>query len=376
MSAAKKVTVGAAILAVVYIAAAWLTRTHDQAFTEQGLLTADSRQLHGTVVTPHLETGLSREQNLLWCGSFQLAWNEACSAIGEPLRFDNQPAMADSLNKATFSKRDLDPKSYVAVAAFVRDDPHGQIAAQLAEKFQGQAAPQHLPSKDLAPRPQDLIAYSYLFKNLEFPTPFERIDQPITFDRERVMCFGIGEEYKTGHLEMLKQLVILDYKHEDDFVIELETNSTLDRVILAKIQPADNLAQTIERVLQRTSNSEPTVASLGDVLKIPKLNFDITCRYGELEGRHLLSANPTVAKDLLLLAALQNTRFQLDEQGVRLKSESHIVFGCGGPPPAPPTRHTMVFDKPFLLMLQMNGAETPYFALWVGNSELLIKVVA
>ena len=31
----------------------------------------------------------------------------------------------------------------------------------------------------------------------------------------------------------------------------------------------------------------------------------------------------------------------------------------------------MVFDKPFLIMLQRSDAKTPYFALWVGNADLL-----
>jgi hypothetical protein len=34
----------------------------------------------------------------------------------------------------------------------------------------------------------------------------------------------------------------------------------------------------------------------------------------------------------------------------------------------------MVFDKPYLLMLERDEADVPYFALWVGNPELLVKV--
>jgi hypothetical protein len=32
----------------------------------------------------------------------------------------------------------------------------------------------------------------------------------------------------------------------------------------------------------------------------------------------------------------------------------------------------MVFDKPFLIMLQIRDADAPYFALWVANPELLV----
>ena len=31
----------------------------------------------------------------------------------------------------------------------------------------------------------------------------------------------------------------------------------------------------------------------------------------------------------------------------------------------------LVFDKPFLILLQRGDAQQPYFALWVDNAELL-----
>ena len=34
----------------------------------------------------------------------------------------------------------------------------------------------------------------------------------------------------------------------------------------------------------------------------------------------------------------------------------------------------MIFDKPFLIMLQRSDAKMPYFALWVDNAELLVRV--
>jgi hypothetical protein len=107
------------------------------------------------------------------------------------------------------------------------------------------------------------------------------------------------------------------------------------------------------------------------VLKVPKLNFDITRRYEELLGARLSVKNPAVAKDLVIVSAAQNVRFQMDERGVKLKSESHISLGCSAEH-KPPRNRTMVFDKPFLLMLQRENAKTPYFALWVDNAELLV----
>jgi len=32
----------------------------------------------------------------------------------------------------------------------------------------------------------------------------------------------------------------------------------------------------------------------------------------------------------------------------------------------------MIFDTPFLVLMQRVDAQTPYFALWVDNPELLV----
>ena len=374
MKAVKRATRWLAMLGLLCAAAVWIFETHDDAFTEQGLLETNASELAETIVTPHLEAPIARGKNVLWCGTFQLAWNEACSLLGENLRFANEPAMAGILNKKSFTKQDIDAESYVAVAGFVRDDVFGQIAQQLQATFKGQATPRYVPPEGLTPRPQDIVVYSYLFKNLEFQVPFERLAKPVVFGTTEVPCFGIGEEYRHKHFEMLEQFLILDYQSEDEFVIEFKTKSERDRVILAKIAAEPTLEATIEAVQKRAANPEPTQPRSGDVLKVPKLNFDVTRRFTELEGKKLLHKNPGVASDLWVLSALQNIRYQFDEKGVRLRSEAHLSFSCSAAPPPPSTRHMMIFDKPFLIMLQRSRANVPYFALWVGSPELLVKV--
>jgi hypothetical protein len=57
-----------------------------------------------------------------------------------------------------------------------------------------------------------------------------------------------------------------------------------------------------------------------------------------------------------------------------LRSESHISLGCSKSAPPPLPQHVMVFDRPFLIMLQRSDADVPYFALWVENPEILAKL--
>jgi len=71
------------------------------------------------------------------------------------------------------------------------------------------------------------------------------------------------------------------------------------------------------------------------------------------------------------LSAVQNTRFEMNEKGVELKPEAHMAFGCGREAPRV-RQHRMIFDKPFLLLMERAGANLPHFALWVDNAELLV----
>jgi len=344
-----------------------LGRSHDDAFDKEGLLTATADQLKSTVITAHLEEPIKPGQSVLWCSTLQLAWNEACALIGEDIHLQKDPPLVAFLNKKTATKKDLDDASYVALAGFVRDRIYARIDAELKRKFKGEATPRYNKPMGAA-RPQDFVAYSYLFKNLEFPTPFQRLDAPLVFRGTRVACFGIeGDSPKHGPL--YRQLIVLDYKSSDDFVIELKTKSEGDRFILAKVAPASDLRGTIEAVQARVAKASPDPLPGGVVLKVPKLNFDFTREYRELYGQKLNVANPKVAKDIEILTAVQNIRCQLDEKGVRLRSESHVSFGCAIVPPPP---HRLIFDKPFLMLLQRADAKRPYFALWVETPEVLL----
>ena len=347
---------------------------HEDAFSREGLLTANATDLKATVVSGTLDVPMAPGTNVLWCGTFQLAWNEIGSLIGDDPRLPEPSLLVDGLNKKSFTKNDLDDASYVALAGLVGDGIHERIGRALRDKFGGQARPRFLPSKNLTPRPQDIVAYAYLFKNLEFPTPFERLDRPLVFGGKEVAAFGMGE-FKPGHWAMVPQVMILDYRNENDFVIELKTKSEWDRVILAKTAlgssgPGATLAAMVAEV-ERRASAKGEQASLGDSLTIPKFNFDLTRRYVELENHPLVSRNPNVAGDLFILSALQNTRFQMDEKGVKLRSESHISVGCAAEKRMQP-QHRLIFDRPFLIMLQRDGTASPYFALWVDNPELLV----
>ena len=336
------------------------------------IVKADVTDLARTYVTPHLEEAITGSDNLVWSSAFQLAWNELHTLIGEDIHFEKgDPSMVVSLNKMSATKDDIDEASYVAMAGFVEDAIINQIQQAMQQKFPG-SSPQLVPSQQ-GLRPEDMVAYACLFKQLMFSMPFERLDDPLYFGSQAVSAFGVGREDKPGHVNMLDQVSILDYSNSDDFVIELKTQATQDQVILAKIQPGSTLGETIQTVLARIAADTPEPMVAGDWLEIPRIDFDLARTYTELIGLKLQVQNPELAdKDFYVLQAKQDIRFVLNEEGVTLESEAAIVMGCGATGEPEPI-HIMVFDKPFLIMIKRTQADQPYFALWIANPELLAQ---
>ena len=140
-----------------------------------------------------------------------------------------------------------------------------------------------------------------------------------------------------------------DYRSEDDFIIELKTQSESDRMVLAKVQPEPTLAETIRSVCKRLDLAEARPMLKASSLSIPVLDFDILRRYQGLSPVGI---------------AAQQIRFRLDETGAVLKSEALAAEAA--------VFQHLIFDKPFLVMLQRVGAKNPCFALWVANVELLV----
>jgi hypothetical protein len=238
-------------------------------------------------------------------------------------------------------------------------------------KFNGAFKPRFIPHKKLTPRPQDFVVYACLYKNLSFPTPFERFDETLMFSGVRVSAFGTGP-FKASLEKVYPQILILDYRSEDDFVIELKTKSDGERLILGKLEPKSNLAETIRSVADRIKHGQAEKAATNDLLLVPRVKLDITREYSEIQELRLVPKGTNIAKDLVLRSAVQNTAFEMSEKGVELRSEAHMAFGCKQEA-EPVPKHKMIFDKPFLILMQRREAQTPYFALWVNNPEVLIS---
>jgi hypothetical protein len=311
----------------------------------------------GTETTPHLECEITPGRNVLWCAAFQVAWNELCNSLGGPIRWSNAPEMVDILNKRTVVRSDLDENSIVAVAGKTTggpDDIRQKITQELDRKFTGTANPELLSL--LNGMSSDLwVTYAYLYKELPFNWAFNRTTTALSFAGHETESFGMADfdAADRNQMKMASQVLVYDYRGDDDFIVELKTRSASDRLILAKIPPGRTLAETIIAADSRLQQSSPSSMQAGTPLVVPLIDFDLLRTYKELLGE-----NSPIG------LSAQQIRFKLDEKGAVLKSEAMLVAAW--------INQSLVFNRPFLIMVQRDNASQPYFALWVANADLLV----
>lgn len=314
-----------------------------------------------TMIVPSLAEPITTDQNLLWCATLQLAWNKLLDLAGGPIAMENEPPVVTLLNQQKTLNLALDDASYLAKAGFAMPDMLQEIEQTHQQKFPEQPFPSELQGLPHG----SLMAYAYLFKTLPFEWAFTRFTKPFNYQGTPVASFGLAQ-YMNGHPtddNLARQVSVLDYQDGDDFMLELHTSSRDDRLILAKMPPADTLQATLDHALNRLEHAQPTAMQNLETIIVPVIDLNRTRQFPELCDRNISAPSTEISGKAFSLVE-QRIQFRLDETGAVLESKS--VFVSAMPP------RKFVFDKPFLVMLIRQDASTPYFVLWVNNADVLV----
>jgi len=327
----------------------------------------DNSLLMDTVISSHMEQTITDGMNVVYCSTFQISWNELKGFLNGDVELLDGPEMVAYLNKSLSTKEDVSDEDYVAVAGFAEDNIGEEINSQLETKFDN---PKFVDFQEYEEDGnQQIIAYAYLYKNLKFLEQFESLERPLDFyvgdDTFEVEAFGI-KDYSYKNSKMGEQVDIIDYNNYDDFIIRLNTESSDDEIILAMVSPQNTLLETIEYVSNRVDNGSDESLMENDVLKIPKFAFNITYNYTDLLGCYLKNETFTT---FYFDKAVQQIEFVLDEKGVILESEAIVTTTD-----SIVESRRLVFDQPFLLYMKEKGAQYPYFAMWIENTELMASI--
>ena len=181
-----------------------------------------------------------------------------------------------------------------------------------------------------------------------------------------VNSFGIRTEDDYAYFDLRYQPAILYTKRDaqyelEEFAIDLCRNSEPSQIVLARTEPRKTLMETISSIQQKIESSqEHEGLDANDVLLVPDLFWQLTHEFAEFEGKLFKNVN---LKGQSMDVVRQDILFRLDRSGAELKSEAKQY--C-----LPMPTHYL-FDRPFLISIQKRDAQSPYFAMWVSNADLL-----
>jgi hypothetical protein len=331
-----------------------------------------SESLKQTVIVPTLDTPCPPGKNVIWCSSFQLAWNEVRDkVIHAPLEVIGAEEVAARLNTAKQSSSDLDPGTFYAAGRRVKDGVVNKIKKDMATKF-----PSHVPPNlaQYTQEPNGILAYAYLTASVPFRRPFRQAQ--VEFGNSRgetteVEAFGVWG-YVARYEDIRRQVEVLYCEVErvgygvKECALDLCRDSKPYQVVMAMVEPRGSLSLTLEYVRQCVASFPKSLDYEGkrrlsrvDVLKTPEMFWKIDHRFLELVGKVVGNAG------MPIVDAMQTIEFRLDRSGTVLGSQAKVTVLA-----AP---REFIFDRPFLIYLQKRGAEQPFFVMWVDNAELLTR---
>ncbi len=310
--------------------------------------------------------------NNVWVGSFQLAWNEFLDKRlhGKELKFEDYDSeLADELNKRSFTKDMLSDDSYYIKVGETKPELKDEIEQDLKNKFNYQSSIlDNLDFTKVDGNRKCYTIYSILYKNFEFPIPFDRLSgMKFKGSEEFYKYFGIEN---SSSEELNSNVEVLYYNKDsdndlrsNDFAVKLKTKGE-DEVFICRTDSNDSFEDIYQKMTEKAKNyTGKKEFTEDDELKIPYINLDTVINYDELCGKFIEGTS-----GLYLKNAMQNVKFSLNEKGGNLTSEATIqdmYMGIG--------METRFFylDNNFIIFLKEKDAEKPYFALRVTNTDLL-----
>ena len=300
-------------------------------------------------------------QSDLWCVTFQLVWNEFMSKLtdGKPIQFvGGNPLIADELNKQNYSKNILSENSYYIADGKISKSLKRKIQRAIKKKFNEKSEVLDFVNWNAK---DSYLFYSMLKKEFNYKNPFdELVSNNFNSSSEKVKYFGINS---TSDSKIRDNVQVLFYNSSDDYAVRILTNENED-VILYRTDKEDTFENYYSYI---NANSSIEKFTKNDNLRVPEINVDKIISYNELTGKKI------VGTDYLISQALQTIKFKLDRKGGSLKSEAVITIMKTSLIPENEIVRDFYFDKPFVLFLQEQGKDKPYYAMKVDTTEYLVK---
>lgn len=309
----------------------------------------------------------SLQANRVWVGTFQLVWNDLIDGIvGGPVRFVGAKSeLAKELNKQKFKTSDLSEDSYYT--AYGETSPELKVKIENAIKEKFNETSDVLNSIDWTPGSQKYVLYAMLKKDFKFLTAFDKLGMDkFGKNKEKVQYFGINKDSES----ILDQTVyVLFYNSSKDYAVSIQTEGK-DVLYLYRTKDDKSFDRLYsDMMIKQAQYDGPKEFLKADELKVPDINLYSEKSFAELCDKEIKGTN-----GMMIDQALETVDFKMNNEGVKLKSEAIIATKMSMPlVPAKMKPRKFYFNDTFVMFLQENDKNKPYFALRVQDVNLINK---
>lgn len=333
----------------------------------------NSKSLKSTRITPVMDTNIITGENLIFCSTFQMAWNELCNKYAmDTLEIEKAPEYAEKLNVLYKQQPLLNEDSYLAMSGKAEDDILNKINEAVRKKIRHLNKDELLPKFSFPLKPRDIVVFSYLYKNIEFEKPFD-ITKPVSMLYKHKIfhadTFGFDENSKEDYFA--KQFRLLYYKKRNqnnsepnEIVISLTSKSVADEIIISTLPAGKTIKESYDNIVKAINSNTNFIPRVAE-LRIPKLDFNILHEYDDLTDKKIFNK---LFKNYYIKKAIQKIAFNLNEKGSKVISDIIIVREACFYLPI-----IINIKCPFIIYLKDITKDAPYFMAYVATPELFME---
>lgn len=295
------------------------------------------------------------ENDTIWCGTFQLIWNDLKNdLVKQDIVFNPQLKVVENLNKETFTTEDISEEYYYKKIGTPSLALKQEIEKAIKDKFNETS--DILNDFEWENRdPKDYFLYAMLKKEFKFEKAFEKLSNGSFGTYENVKYFGIKSNDKD---ELRKQVNVLYYNSEDDFAIKLNTKQE-DEVVICKNPEGKTFNEIFQNITDRQNDyTGKKYLAEGELLKIPNIKLKEKKEFTEIQNKPYEFSNGDVYS---IEKAIQTIEFELDRTGGKIKSEAGMMNKAESIMEIEEPRKFFV-DDTFAIFLIEKDKNTPYFA--------------
>ena len=322
--------------------------------TKSDIKEKETFNTEGVTTTLTLEDEI--QDDTIWCGTFQLIWNDLKNDLAkQDIVFTPQLKVVENLNKETFRVNDLSDKYFYKKIGTPSISLKKEIEQAIKDKFNEKS--DILNDIEWENRdPKEYFLYAMLKKEFQFEKAFEELDNGKFTDYENVSYFGIKKSSESE--ELRNQVKVLYYNSKDDFAIKLITKQE-DEVILCKNPKGNTFNEIYKNITTQESKYKGNKNfQEGELLKVPNIKMNEKTEFTEIQNKSFLFSN---GDSYHIEKALQTIQFELDKTGGKIKSEAGMMVKYESAIMIDEIREFAI-DDTFAIFLIEKGKDKPYFA--------------